>query len=286
MNQSTAQRMSQYNSSEEAYAQAVKKIDEWQKSFNHENTSLSLNYATLRRLPPIPDECQQLILYNCGIERIHLVPSNLKTLVLRRCQSLKMVPPLPDCLEYLVIEDCPFAEVHRDLSAHVVEIEPSPENRLLSLPSSLQFLDLSGSGIVELPQHLPLTLTHMNLLSSSVTLPHVFPEGLLTLHVDQQELPYLPDSLQRLYFDPFEQQFETAEYGDEMFEESIELEEKHMNRIQLANQMYEWPRSKARILSRTAIFKEELMMTVWHPNRVQMWLEAGDDVYDMMCGAD
>ena len=287
MNLSTTERMARYISSEQAYNQAKKDIERWQRSFNYKNTSLSLNYPTLQELPPIPDECQQLILYNCGMERIETLPYNLKTLVLRRCQNLKMVPPLPDGLTYLVIEDCPFAEVNRDLSAHVVEIEPSSENKILYLPPFLEYLDLNGSGIVEIPQQLPVTLTHLCLRSSCVTLPHVFPEGLLTLHVDnQQPLPYLPDSLMRLYYDPFEGQFEENQYGDEMFEESIELEQKHYQRIQEANQMFEWPRSKVRTLARTKLFKEELMMTVWHPNRVQKWLEAGDDVYDMMCGAD
>lgn len=35
---------------------------------------------------------------------------------------------------------------------------------------------------------------------------------------------------------------------------------------------------------RLAILREELMMATWHPNRVSKWLEAGEDVLDMMMG--
>lgn len=35
---------------------------------------------------------------------------------------------------------------------------------------------------------------------------------------------------------------------------------------------------------RVRVFKEELMATAWHPNRVEKWLEQGEEVLDMMMG--
>jgi hypothetical protein len=40
--------------------------------------------------------------------------------------------------------------------------------------------------------------------------------------------------------------------------------------------------SKRRCTERCAIYKEEIMMTVWHPKRVQILIENGVDLEDVM----
>jgi hypothetical protein len=39
-----------------------------------------------------------------------------------------------------------------------------------------------------------------------------------------------------------------------------------------------------RTMARTEIFKEELMMVVWHPKRIERLLELGEDVLDNFAG--
>ena len=261
---------------------AQAKIDEWRKQPNYQKKLLSFNIPSLGSMPDIPEECEELLFYNCGIIKFNKpFPPRLRVLVIRSCRNLIYVPTeFPESLEQLIIESCRFAEYIDKQNGHY-HMYPSDDNRLTALPKHLTYLVLNQTGIVELPKHLPLTLTYMNLLETYLNDIPELPEGLQTLYVNDNEvLPYLPDSLERLYYNDFEQGFE------DMDMEEDEIQEIHAERIQSANQAYEWPRSLKRSQERCSIVKEDLMAAAWNPNRVQKWLEAGDEVFDNITGAD
>lgn len=261
---------------------ALSHIDKWRSLQDHHKNLLAFNDPMLKEMPAIPEECEELLFNNCGMTSFDKpFPSGLRVLVIRNCRSLLDVPMhFPDSITHLIIESCPFAQIHDKYHGYY-HIYPSENNRLTRLPKSLTYLAVWQTGIVELPKQFPPDLEYLNLMETHLDDIPEFPEGLQTLFIDSGvELPYLPDSLERLYHDDFEQNFEDMDMSED------EVQEIHKERIQAANQMYEWPRSKARTLSRCAALKEDLMAAAWHPTRVSKWLEAGDDVYDMMCGAE
>jgi hypothetical protein len=51
--------------------------------------------------------------------------------------------------------------------------------------------------------------------------------------------------------------------------------------VQQLNDVLMEPQRRDRCMERCAIYKEEIMMTVWHPKRVEKLLEMGYDIEDM-----
>ena len=84
------------------------------------------------------------------------------------------------------------------------------------------------------------------------------------------ELPELPNTLTELFCSDnhFPDTYEDESIPDYMiryhaFQESQELQ------------------SKERIIHRCSLYFEQLMMKVWHPDRVEKWMLAGIDMEDM-----
>jgi hypothetical protein len=73
-----------------------------------------------------------------------------------------------------------------------------------------------------------------------------------------------------------------------MYDEPIALIGLQPDLVEHTNQMIRkatlvWEQlSRDRCVGRCAIYKEEIMMTVWHPRRVQILIESGIDLESVM----
>jgi hypothetical protein len=89
-----------------------------------------------------------------------------------------------------------------------------------------------------------------------------------------EALPELPRDLGYLMCD--------MPYGEQV--ELVDTTPEEIHRIN--TEMWKWTekmeqQSKARCMARCAIYKEQIMMKVWHPTRIEKMLEMGYDVEDM-----
>lgn len=160
----------------------------------------------------------------------------------------------------------------------------TPITELPELPEGLEQLICSRSNISSLPE-LPKSLKTLACydLNNHITIPKL-PEGLERLRCsgavsahgacllnwtlslkefienneNRVQLPDLPKSLKWLSCDVIR--------PDDMSMETF---------IDTIRDWQEQPRSKERSQERCKIIKEELMMTAWHPRRVERWLQEG-----------
>jgi hypothetical protein len=167
----------------------------------------------------------------------------------------------------------------KKISCSYSTIQEIPE-----LPEGLEQLICARSNISNLPE-LPKSLKTLACydLNNPITIPKL-PEGLERLRCDgaisahgacllkwtlslkefiennenRVQLPDLPKSLKWLACDVIR--------PDDMSMETF---------IDTIRDWQELPRSKKRSQERCKIIKEELMMSAWHPRRVEKWLEAG-----------
>jgi len=124
------------------------------------------------------------------------------------------------------------------------------------------------TSLPELPLHLMYLSCSCNQLTSLPSLPH----GLEKLYCSQnplESLSELPSTLSGLAC--------ILPHNDQIFI-SNELTPEI---VQQLNDVWMEPQRRDRCMERCAIYKEEIMMRVWHPKRVEKLLEMGYDIEDM-----
>jgi hypothetical protein len=142
------------------------------------------------------------------------------------------------------------------------------------LPSSLDKISVDFNSLTTLPK-LPPSLTHISCDGNKLTSLPSLHHGLNKLYCflnPLETLPELPSTLSslscRLPHD--KQDFSSNELTPEQVQELNQDNEKWMD-----------PYKKERCMKRCAQYKEEIMMTVWHPSRVEKLIEMGYDIEDM-----
>lgn len=207
-----------------------------------QNDSLNLPNRNITQIDWIPENRYSI---NLGYNKLRWLPnlhSHIGYLTLTNNQ-IQSLPLLPKRLMFLNIEGNPITELP-DLprGLNLLRASYCMLTSLPSLPRNLQYLHVAFNNLYRLPE---------------------LPDGLIMIDIRENkihELPYLPESLQQLMIsgNPSLQKY----FG------------KTLGQIRDA--------VKQRIAKeRCRIFKEELMMVVWHPRRVEKLVMAGIDFEDM-----
>jgi hypothetical protein len=141
------------------------------------------------------------------------------------------------------------------------------------LPSSLDKIRVDFNSLTTLPK-LPLSLTHISCDANNLTSLPSLHHGLNKLHCflnPLETLPELPSTLSSLScrLPHNKQDFKSNEMTPEIVQQLNDENQELM------------AQSKERCVARCKIYKEEIMMKVWHPKRMQMLYEMGYDVEDM-----
>ena len=208
------------------------------------------NYLTF--LPPLPDG---LIELRCGSNRLKSLvglPSSLQEL---SCTGnrLTFLPSLPSSL---ITFTCQFNKL----------------TTLPPLPSSLDMILVDFNCLTSLPK-LPPSLTHISCAANNLTSLPSLPHGLNKLYCSLnplESLPELPSSLTGLT------------YKLPHNKERVVYNEMTPDIVQQLNDVWMEPQRKDRCMKRCAQYKEEIMMTVWHPRRVNPLIEMGIDLESVM----
>ncbi len=167
-------------------------------------------------------------------------------------------------LRNLVLADCPNLETLGPLPSTLRQLAISHCPKFIGLPAlpeGLTTLRVDDCRAFKALPHLPKSLDNLCILETGVT-----------------HLPNLPEDIQTVYI-PHEC-----------------LEARLLN-FRWGINSIGWPSPSPPIATRVmlllsfhrtkhrlSLIKEELMASTWHPNRVSAWLEAGEDVLDMMMG--
>jgi hypothetical protein len=149
------------------------------------------------------------------------------------------------------------------------------------LPLSLQVLICSENLLTFLPE-LPITLQNIECNRNKIYFLPSLPQGILSLNIKNNPLEILPEfphHMIRLTYDlPNSKQ--TGKRHVELYAltpERVQMINKDIKAITIdMNQ-----ESRERVLQRCKIYKEEIMMKVWHPSRVEKLLKMGYDIEDM-----
>lgn len=135
----------------------------------------------------------------------------------------------------------------------------------------------SGNRLTSLPE-LPSTMQYLDCNTNHLRFLPSLPEGLVTLGCEKnplETLPELPLQLSRITC-----QLPTCN-------PPTELNNLTPEGVQRINQEIQYwaatllQQSKVRCEKQCAIYKEEIMMRVWHPSRVEKLIEMGYDIEDM-----
>lgn len=217
---------------------------------------LDLTDLGFTTLPPLPENLVELRVDRNHLTSLPSLPPSLKVLICSR-NRLTSLPPLPPSL--------------RVLSCQANRITSLPE-----LPSTLQVLRCTFNHLTSLPP-LPTTLRILDCVANRIQWLPWLPDHLRVLYCNEnplEALPELPRDLGYLMCD--------MPYGEQV--ELVDTTPEEIHRIN--TEMWKWTekmeqQSKARCMARCAIYKEQIMMKVWHPTRIEKMLEMGYDVEDM-----
>jgi hypothetical protein len=119
---------------------------------------------------------------------------------------------------------------------------------------------------------LPPSLTHISCAANNLTSLPSLPHGLEKLYCSNnplESLPELPSSLTGLT------------YKLPHNKERVVYNPLTPEIVQQLNDVWMEPQRRDRCMERCAIYKEEIMMRVWHPSRVEKLLKMGYDIEDM-----
>jgi hypothetical protein len=132
-----------------------------------------------------------------------------------------------------------------------------------------------GNHITSLPS-LPATIEYLDCSKNNLrTLPSL-PDGLIVLGCEENPLEMFPDLPPHL-----------SSISYTLLDEVIRLTNMDLQTIQrIQKEIQEWmemmaQHSKDRCMTRCAKYKEEIMIKVWCPSRVEKLLEMGYDIEDM-----
>ena len=201
---------------------------------------LIVGYNRLTRLPTLPEGLVMLTANNNLITEFPAAfPPGLKTMFLCRNPAPGMLAPLPVTLERLTACGLGMTAL------------PSP------LPPKLNMLRVSHNKLTSVPP-LPATLTDVCFAHNYLTaLPTPMPPNLKSISAVGNLLAWLPDEMPAtvtdFWFDlnqlPYEEEGETLEH--------------YLSEVKRLYAKY-----RARIIKRTNEVFEEMMASVWHPDRL------------------
>ena len=272
---------------------------------------VDLSMLGLTELPPLPEGLEHL---TCSFNRLTTLPKLPQSLRSLYCahNQLTSLPTLPPFLEYL---HCQLNQL-----TSLPTLPPSlltlvcHTNRLTSLPELPSILDILRCGnnqLTSLPTlppimfamscycnplttlpALPLQLEELTCYSSTLTSIPMLPPNLRKLNClgnPLETLPELPSTLQQLkselpiYHEFDEEIQEDIQHGGRMIYDGM-----YPDLVGAVNYMifraaaYANQESKQRCVERCSLYKEEIMMTVWHPSRVAPLIEMGIDLESVM----
>lgn len=166
--------------------------------------------------------------------------------------NITSLPPLPDHI--------------RELNCYQTKLTVLP-----TLPKGLEVLYCYKTPLTSLPT-LPDTLKTMNCSHTRITSLPQLPKYLKTLWCNNTQVTIVPELPVGI------------EYIDFM-SSPVLLKSRFDETSQEYNRRWqEWREdqaSKPRTQERTRVFKEELMMEAWHPDRVERWLDSGVELEAM-----
>lgn len=197
---------------------------------------------------------------NTPIEKLPRLPCGLEVLIAEDCPNLKELPRLPKTLKKLSVNGCANLKV------------------IPKLPEGLTDLDVSGCPIRVLPL-LPKSLTYLDVSTcEKLLVPRkvLKEEGVGVLYPMMMQDWFVPVVEEDLEI--FDLDLHNAE--DEEDDDVTSVEDKIWEPLEEYKE-----RSNAlwHTYHHTRRMKERLVATVFHPSRVEKWLESGGyDLLDMM----
>jgi Leucine-rich repeat (LRR) protein len=209
----------------------------------------------LTSLPELPSTLQAL---QCQFNQLTSL-TELPLLKVLNCSNnqLTILPELPLSLESI---DCAVNHL----------------TSLPVLPDVMCHLDCCRNQLTSLPP-LPSRLKHLDCVSNHIRFLPQLPERLTIFYCKENPLEILPElPLDLIYL-----------MCDTPYGEQLELNEATLEEIQSINtKMRSWTEmlereSKMRCNKRCTQYKEQIMMKVWHPSRVERLLEMGYEIEDM-----
>ena len=238
---------------------------------------LRLDKNDLITLPPLPSRLLVLTCHRNHLISLPPLPKGLHTLL---CSSnqLRSLPTLSTLPSLRVLEcDYNLLTTLPELPASLQDFTCG-KNRITSLPPlpNLIELDCSCNQLHSLPP-LPASLRSIDCTANHLHWLPELPERLCVLYCKENPLEIFPELPRDLGY-----------FMGEIDGDSVELENTNPEVIQVINtRIGSWTKrleeqSKKRCMARCAIYKEEIMMTVWHPTRMAPLIERGIDLEDIM----
>lgn len=224
-----------------------------------EHESVYLRDMHVTDLPNLPEGIEQLSCIHLPITKLPPLPSTLK--YLRVEGQLTHLPNLPEGLETLTLVCGNTKLPHLPSSLKYLTVYSEQLTELPPLPSSLESLDCRNASITKLPS-LPTGLEELNCSNTHITELPSLPTGLKELDCSSTritKLPPLPTGLKELHcwYCP-----SIPKRGvDERMEDYISRVREHESRL--------------RCQERCKAVKDDLVMEVMHPRRIERLLEAG-----------
>ena len=271
-----------------------------------QNGELDLSGLGLTILPPISEGIIELKCFQNQLTSIPRLPS---TLVRLYCSSnqLTSLPELPPSLEELVCSNNQLTSLPELPPLRNLWCSENPLFSLPELPPSLRSLRCHKNRLTTLPT-LPPNMTSLSCNHNPLTCLPTLPLSMELLYCHfcrLTSLPTLPTNLRELncLINPLETLPELPSTLEmlkatlpwvEDLEENVRLGgpriyyELWPQMVGTVNQMIRMAaalthrQSKRRCVERCKKYKEEIMMTVWHPRRVNPLIEMGIDLEDVM----
>ena len=189
--------------------------------------------------------------------------------------GLTELPELPEGIQRVYCSANSLTTLPNTLPKSLTLLDCS-HNRLTrlpdTLPAGLRDLYCDNNQLLSLPDTLPPALTSFFCNSNRLTtLPDTLPADLTTLYCSHNQLTTLPKTLPAdlRQFWCANNAFPDRDNDEKLYEYIFRI-----NTIAEAA-------SKERIVTRCALYFEELAQKVWHPSRVERLMLAGVDMEEM-----
>jgi Leucine-rich repeat (LRR) protein len=185
--------------------------------------------------------------------------------------TITELPILPDTIQHLYICDTPITELPDPLPASlcILNVSGTALTRLPPLPEGLQSLVISHTQIRELPADLPVHLHTLNVTGTPIERIAALPPHLRSLIAeDCMQLRLLPPAMPQ-----------TLTHLDTKGCLSLRLRREWMEGIHsYAERWGHWWMQQ--------LYREELMVTTWHPRRVLDWCIDEEERCEWISGSD
>ena len=252
--------MTQYGPDTEKFLKSLQSVKECM-----EFSDLSRDF-NIHSLPPLPPTLKYLMIWNAPLLRsLPTLPDTLETLICQNSQ-ISSLPSLPNSLKYLSVSNNP----------NILSLP--------NLPNSLRTLACCSTSIKTLPV-LPNELTDLYCCHTSLKSLPPLPESLGYLDISHTQIRFLPELPKEIDYGEF--RFDTtpllvkpscsfygvaSSYNSDLEIWKLEQIGKRIESFK-KDLEFEWKKRNAIRICRA--IKEELMIVLWHPSRVEKMLENG-----------